>query len=148
MMAAMDGDGGQQAWSAHRREVFAAQEDALRRARQEEHDRATVKLRAAIDRWQEAGIAPLPLRAQPYTGSGSVRTSLHGWYLKHDRSIAVDTEGRFYVMRVDGSLLSRLRGVTPDPSPAPLVVGRGARDGETFDLDELLDMRGKDPVRP
>ncbi|MBN3585964.1 hypothetical protein JYB64_26585, partial [Algoriphagus aestuarii] len=87
-------------------------------------------------------------RAMPFTGSGSIRTSLHGWYLKQDRTIAVDTDARYYVMRVDGGLRSRLRGATPEPSLAPLVVGRGARDGESFDLDELLEMRLEDPVRP
>jgi hypothetical protein len=29
-----------------------------------------------------------------------------------------------------------------------MVVGRGARDGETFELRELLEMRLTDPVRP
>lgn len=144
----MDGEDGQQDWSAQRREVIAAQEAALQRARQDEHERATARIRAAIARWREAGIEPVPLRALPYSGAGSIRTGLTGWYLKQDRSIAVDDEGNYYVMRVDGGLLSRLRGATPDPSPAPLVVGRGARDGETFDLDELLTMREKDPVRP
>ena len=44
--------------------------------------------------------------------------------------------------------MSRLRGATPEPSPAPMVVGRGARDGETFEIRELLQMRLADPVRP
>jgi hypothetical protein len=75
-----------------------------------------------------------------------VRTGLNGWYLKQDRSLAVDAEGRYYVLRVEGGLLARLRGEAPDPSPAPLVVGRGARDGDTFGLEELLRMRREDPV--
>src|SRR5690625_7435661 len=88
------------------------------------------------------------LRARPYNGIGTIRTGLHGWYLRRDRSIAVDTEARYLVMRVDGGLRARLRGAAPEASYAPLVVGRGARDGETFDLDELLHMRLQDPVRP
>ena len=60
----------------------------------------------------------------------------------------MDTEARYLVMRVDGGLRARLRGAAPEASYAPLVVGRGARDGETFDLDELLHMRLQDPVRP
>lgn len=131
-----------------RHEVIAAQEDALRRARLAEHEQATALLRAAVARWTADGIGPVPLRARPYTGSGTIRTGLRGWYLKQDRSLAVDTEGHFYILRVDGGLLSRLRGATPQPRHAPLVVGRGARDGETVDLDELLAMRGTDPVRP
>lgn len=136
----------QQDWTRHRREVVEAQEQALRAARDEEHEKATAMIRAAVDRYRAAGIAPVPLRARPYRGSGTVRTGLEGWYLKQDRSLAVDAEGRYYVLRVDGSLLSRLRGAAPEPSPAPLIVGRGARDGDTFRLEELLEMRLADPV--
>lgn len=134
--------------SQHRAEVIAAQEQALHRARQAEHEKATALIREAIVRFEEAGITPYPLRARPYTGSGTIRTGLVGWYLKKDRSLGIDTEGRYYVLRVSGDLLSRLRGATPDPSLAPLVVGRGARDGETFDLSRLLQMRLDDPVVP
>jgi len=148
MMDPMNGEGEQQEWIRHRAEVIAAKETALRLAREEEHERATATIREAIDRFRRAGIAPVPLRARPYSGPGTIRTSLHGWYLKHDRSLAVDTEGRYYVMRVDGGVRSRLRGASPPPRSAPLVVGRGARDGDTFELDELLQMRLQDPVRP
>ncbi len=134
--------------SRHRAEVIAAQEEALHRSRRAEHDKATAKIRAAIARWREAGIDPIPLRARPYTGSGTIRTSLTGWYLKHDRTLAVDTDGNYYVMRVPGGIVSRLRGATPEPTDAPLIVGRGGRDGESFDLDNLLQMRLEDPVRP
>lgn len=136
----------QQDWARHRREVVEAQEQALRAARDEEHEKATAMIRAAVDRYRAAGIAPVPLRARPYRGSGTVRTGLEGWYLKQDRSLAVDAEGRYYVLRVDGGLLSRLRGAAPEPSPAPLIVGRGARDGDSFRLEELLEMRLADPV--
>ena len=144
----MSGEAEQQEWIRHRQEVFAAKEEALHAAREDEHRRATATIREAIDRFRKAGIAPVPLRARPYSGSGSIRTELQGWYLKTDRSIAVDTEARYYVMRVDGGVRARLRGATPEPSLAPLVVGRGARDGESFDLDELLHRRLQDPVRP
>lgn len=144
----MSGEAEQQEWVRHRREVFAAKEDALRAAREDEHRRATAKIRGAIDSFRAAGIDPAPLRARPYSGAGTIRTGLQGWYLKTDRSIAVDTAARYYVMRVGGGVRARLRGATPEPSPAPLVVGRGARDGESFDLDELLQMRLQEPVRP
>lgn len=142
------GESAQDEWTRTRHEVFAVQEEGLRRARQAEHERATEKILAAIERYRAAGIDPIPLRAKPYTGGGTIRTALSGWYLKKDCSIAIDVEGRFYILRVDGGLRSRLRGATPEPSLAPLVVGRGARDGETFAIDELLQMRLEDPVRP
>lgn len=138
--------GEQQDWSRHRREAVEVKEQALRAARQDEHERATALIRQAVQEYLAAGIAPVPLRARPYRGGGTVRTGLEGWYLKHDRTLAVDAEGCYYVLRVEGGLLSRLRGETPDPSPAPLVVGRGARDGDTFELQELLRMRREDPV--
>lgn len=148
MMAPMSGDAEQQDWTRHRRELFAAKEEALHAAREEEHRRATTKIREAIDAFYDAGIDPVPLRARPYTGAGTIRTGVQGWYLKRDRSIAVDTAARYLVMRVDGGLRARLRGAAPEAVHAPLVVGRGARDGETFGLDELLQMRLQDPVRP
>lgn len=144
----MSAQGDQEDWSRHRQQVFEVKEQALQAAREEEHLRATSTIREAIARFRDAGIPPIPLRARPYTGSGTIRTTLQGWYLKQDRSLAVDTEGGYYVMRVDGGLLSRLRGATPEPTTAPLVVGRGARDGDTFRLEELLRMRLEDPVRP
>lgn len=147
-MASMSAQGHQEDWSRHRRQAFEVKEQALRAAREEEHLRATSTIREAIERFRDAGITPIPLRARPYTGSGTIRTALEGWYLKQDRSLAVDAEGRYYVMRVDGGLRSRLRGATPEPSLAPLVVGRGARDGDSFRLEELLQMRLEDPVRP
>ncbi|EWS80263.1 hypothetical protein [Brachybacterium phenoliresistens] len=145
-MTASAGQG--RAWSEQRAEVLATQERALAAARREEHEKATALIREAIGRFRAAGIDPVPLRALPYKGGGSIRTQLQGWYLKHDRSVAVDTEARYYILRVDGGLRSRLRGATPDPVDAPMVVGRGGRDGESFDLPELLQMRLEDPVRP
>lgn len=143
----MNGEGEQQDWTSKRHEVIAAQQNALEAQRRSEHERATAIIRDAIQQYREAGIEPIPLHARPFTGNGTIRTSLTGWYLKHDRTLAVDEDARFYVLRVPGGLMSRLRGATPEPSPAPMVVGRGGRDGETFEIRELLQMRLEDPVR-
>lgn len=129
-----------------RDEVIAAQQAALQASRRREHEQATALIREAVARWREAGIEPRPLRALPIGGGRPVRTSLTGWYLKPDRTLAVDAAANFYLMRVDGGLGARLRGATPEPAEAPLVVGRGARDGETIDLAELLERRTQDPV--
>ena len=141
------GPGPAEDWTARRAEVIRAQEEALHAARRDEHEKATALLREGIAAFRAAGIDPVPLRARTDRGA-SVRTSFTGWYLKKDRSIAVDTEARYYVMRVAGGLAARFRGEDPEPTEAPLVVGRGARDGETFDLPELLEMRLRDPVIP
>lgn len=129
-----------------RDELIASREAALQAARRREHEQATELLRAAIERWQAAGIEPRPLHARPIGGGRPVRTALRGWYLTPDRSLAVDTAATFFVMRFPGGLVARLRGATPDPAQAPLVVGRGARDGETVALAELLERRTEDPV--
>lgn len=147
-MDRMNAQGDQQDWTRHRQEVFAVKERALHAARQAEHEKATAIIREAIEQFRAAGIDPIALRAKPYTGSGSIRTTLEGWYLKQDKSLAVDAEGRYYVMRVEGGLRARLQGSSPESTLAPLVVGRGARDGDTFNLEELLRMRLEDPVRP
>lgn len=145
-MTAEGDEGDQESWTRHRREVFEAKEQALHAARAAEHEQATAMLREGVARFREAGIPPVPLRARPFRGGGTIRTGLEGWYLKQDRTLAVDAEGRYYVLRVDGGLLSRLRGAAPEPRPAPLIVGRGARDGDTFRLEELLEKRLQDPV--
>ena len=40
-----------------------------------------------------------------------------------------------------GGLRERLTGVTLQPSPPPLVVGRGGRDGESGPLQDYLERR-------
>lgn len=135
-------------WTDERGEIIRAQERALAAARRDEHERATALLTEAVTSFREAGIAPIPLRARTGPGEATVRTGLLGWYLTADRRIAVDAEARFYLLRVPGGLRSRLLGADPEPTHAPLVVGRGARDGETVDLRELLATRLRQPVRP
>jgi hypothetical protein len=87
------------------------------------------------------GLATQPLRARSYDGRATFATGLVGWYLPRDRSLAVDIEGRFFVLNTPGGLVARFRGVTVEPSDPPLAVGRGARDGESMSLAELLDRR-------
>ncbi|WP_345076505.1 hypothetical protein [Brachybacterium paraconglomeratum] len=142
----MRAEGDEQDWSRHRREAFEVKEQAMRAARLLEHEQATAMIREAVGRFHAAGIPPVSLRARPFQGAGTLRTGLEGWYLKKDRSLAVDADGHYYVMRVDGGLRSRLRGAAPAPSSAPLIVGRGGRDGDSFRLEELLEMRLQDPV--
>lgn len=88
---------------------------------------------------QRTGDEPEPLRVRGYGGRGSARTPLHGWYLRLDRTAAVDTDGAFYVLTAPLSLLERLRGTHPRPSPPPLVLGAGGRDGDSIDLDVALE---------
>nr|WP_210732583.1 hypothetical protein [Cellulomonas denverensis] len=89
-------------------------------------------------RARERGIAPEPLRAQGYGGRGSFRTGIEGWYLRRDRTVAVGSDGEFYVLTVPGSLAARWRGVELTPQDPPLVIGAGGKDGESLDLPIAL----------
>lgn len=135
-------------WKSRRGEVLAAQERALETAAAREHEKATVMLREAAAQLQARGIEPHPLTAFPYRGRRPVKTSIIGWYLKSDRSVGMDIEGRYFILSAPGDLLTRLRGANLEPRRAPLVVGRGGRDGEAINLDELLALRLKAPVPP
>ncbi|MEL4356363.1 MULTISPECIES: hypothetical protein [unclassified Luteococcus] len=86
------------------------------------------------------GIRPEPLKATVMSGP-TVKTDKQGWYLRKNRSIAIGTDGGYYVLTVPGGRLARFTGVALQPTPPPLVVGRGGRDGETGDLKEFLGWR-------
>ena len=52
--------------------------------------------------------------------------------------MAVGTDGEFYLLTVPASLRARVRGADLAPSDPPLVLGKGARDGESIDLADAL----------
>lgn len=97
-----------------------------------------------IDRFvadaRERGIAPVPLQAKLYNGQ-SVKTDKVGWYLRKNQSLAIGEDGSYYVLTVPGGWRERLSGVKLKPSPPPMVVGKGGRDGESGDLAEFLRWR-------
>jgi len=128
-----------------RREERAAQADyhvaAQQRRDEEESARAQVILDGFVERATQAGLATEALTVRPWSGGGRYRTGVVGWYLKRDQSVGVDTEGRFYVLVVAPHRLGRWRTVTIEPTPPPLQVGKGGRDGDSVALDTLLQKR-------
>lgn len=86
-------------------------------------------------------LTPVPLRARLVSGAQDVRTDKQGWYLRKDRSIAIGTDGGYYQLTVPGGAMARFTGVKLQPSPPPMVIGRGGRDGETGDLAQFLSWR-------
>jgi hypothetical protein len=118
-------------------------EEAARRAElAAAHDRAESRqAQVLIDRFvldaKAQGLAPEPLRATLYTGQ-PVKTDKTGWYLRKNRSLAIGEDGAYYILTVPGGLKERFTGVKLTPSPPPLVVGKGGRDGESGDLSEFL----------
>ncbi|HEV7712398.1 MAG TPA: hypothetical protein VGP16_29675 [Asanoa sp.] len=129
------------AWLAQRGRAIEAHARAqeVRRAREAEQAAELIAsfVRDAVAR----GLAPTALTALGHRGRVRYRTKLSGWYLDRDRSRAVDTEGRFYLLVVADSVRARLAGVDVEPRPAPLVIGEGGRDGESIPLRTLLQRR-------
>lgn len=132
-------------WQQRRREAVTALAAADDRRRAREIERARAMLADFVAQCRAAGAPPTPLRARVPGRRATYRTGLTGWYLRANRSLAVGEDGSFYILDVPPSLASRIRGVTVEPSDPPLVVGRGARDGETIELAELL-QRARDAV--
>ena len=72
-----------------------------------------------------------------YTGQ-SVKTDKIGWYLRKNETLAIGDDGAYYILTVPGGLKERLRGVHLKPSPPPMYVGKGGKDGDTGDLKDYL----------
>lgn len=83
------------------------------------------------------GLAPIPLRATTLDGH-VVRTDKSGWYLRQNKSIAVDVDGGYHFLVVPGGWRERFRGVKLPGTQPSLTVGKGGRDGETGTLKEFL----------
>lgn len=133
--------GDQANWREGRREAAAAQAAALERRKAGESAQARELLAGFVQEMRSRGVEPEPLRAQVVGSGASYRTGVIGWYLRRNRSLGVDADANFYILGVPASLKSRLAGVDIRPSDPPLVVGQGARDGESMPLKELLRLR-------
>lgn len=123
---------------ARRRTDALAKARALDNSVAQESRQAAALLAEFVEQARQRGLEPTPLTARSYDGAVRYRTSVMGWYLKNDRSVGVSTTGEFYVLSTPRSWRSRLRGAAMEPSPARLVLGRGARDGESIDLKDAL----------
>ena len=116
---------------ARRREEMAAA--ALRN----ESIAAQVQVDEFVATAKSRGLTPEPLRAQLMDGT-RVKSDQVGWYLNKARTLAIAPDGRFFQLLTTGGRLARFTGVKLSPSPPPLVIGRGGRDGETGDLKDFL----------
>jgi hypothetical protein len=128
-------------WARQRDRAITVHAAELARREAAEAEQAGVLLRAFVESARDRGIPPADLRATSYDGRNRYRTGLRGWYLREDEGLAVDENGEFYILSVQGSLRARLTGVELRPARPRLVIGEGGRDGERITLGALLDRR-------
>lgn len=114
---------------------------ALERQQAAESKQAVVLLADFVKQAQARGVDPEVLYARTYDGRSRYRTTTTGWYLKRDRTVAVDAGGNFYILAVPASILGLIRGATLTPSDPPLVLGKGGRDGQSIALSEAIENR-------
>lgn len=128
-----------------RRQERGARATELRAAQDRRRSRESEQAQALVDRFVDdalaAGLPTEQILARPWSGRGRYRTGLVGWYLRSDHSLAVSTDGGYYVLTVAPRRLGRWRTLSLSPTPPPLQVGEGARDGESIALAALLQMR-------
>ncbi|TCB95931.1 hypothetical protein E0H26_17355 [Micromonospora zingiberis] len=128
-------------WRTARQRAVQAHAAAAQQQRVAEQAEAAELVAWFVAEARRRGLPPERLTARSYDGRGRYRTRLLGWYVDQARSRAVDVDGRFHLLTVPGGLRARLFGVDPEPSPAPLVLGAGGRDGESMPLRTLLARR-------
>ncbi|MFJ6166573.1 hypothetical protein ACIQH6_15770 [Micromonospora orduensis] len=131
-----EGDGPR--WRERQQRAVRAHADADARRRAAEQAQAAELVAWFVAEATRRGLPTTRLVARGYDGRGRYRTRLTGWYVDRAGTRAVDVDGRFHLLTVPGGLRARLFGVDPQPSPAPLVVGAGGRDGESMPLRTLL----------
>jgi hypothetical protein len=126
---------------AERAELADYHVEAQRRRSEQESAKAQVLVDRFVEQATQARVATEELTARPWSGRGRYRTGVVGWYLRRDRSVGVGLDGSYYVLVVPPVRFGRWRTVRVEPTPPPLQVGRGARDGESVTLQDLLVMR-------
>lgn len=135
-------------WRDQRAEAAEQHARSLRRRQAAESAQARELIAQFVQDAAARGVAPVPLHATSYDGRARYRTATRGWYLRRNRTVAVGTDGEFYLLSVPHSVRALFRGATLVPSEPPLILGKGARDGESIDLvDALTIALGDEPRR-
>ena len=126
-------------WVAQRTEAARVQQGRLQARKNAEHEKAEAIIAQQWPIIRQRGPAPVKLEVQGYGGVGRARTNLTGWYLRKNRTVALGTDGKFYVLIAPLSTMDRIRGLKPQPTRPPLIIGEGGKDGETIDLKDALE---------
>jgi hypothetical protein len=128
-------------WHERRDRAVAGHAAALAAEQAADAARAATLLADFVREAGERGLRPTALTARSLDGRSRYRTTLRGWYLKANRSVAVGEDGAFYVLSVPSSWRARFTRATVRPSTPRLVIGAGGGDGETMPLEQLLRRR-------
>jgi hypothetical protein len=123
--------------SSSRHEDARRRQEMAQAALRNESIAAQELVDAFVAQAAERGLEPEPLRALLMDGT-RVKSDQVGWYVNKGQTLAIAPDGRFFQLLTTGGRLARFTGVKLTPSPPPLVVGRGGRDGETGDLKDFL----------
>jgi hypothetical protein len=126
-------------WARRRDHAIASHAAEAARTAAADAERAREMLLGFVAEARKRGIPMVALSARSYDGRHRYRTGLTGWYLRANETVAVDGDGRFYVLSVPTSWRARVSGATVAPSPPKLVLGEGGRDGDRITLRALID---------
>lgn len=129
------------AWRAQRDLAITKHTEAFQARRAAETEQARRMVAGFAREAAARGLRTVALRAYAYDGSATYRTSLRGWYVHPDRTLAVGADGAYYILGVPASARARLLGAEVQPHDPKLIIGEGARDGESIALAELLRRR-------
>ncbi len=109
-------------------------EQAARR----EAQAAQILIDEFVEKALAQGLSPVPLKATTLDGH-VVKTDKTGWYIRQNKSLAIDVDGGYHSLTVAGGWRERFKGVKLQGDQPSLSVGKGGRDGETGTLKEFLE---------
>lgn len=127
-----------ESWAEQRRRNAKIKAEALERQQAAESAQASEYLLQFVRAANALEVAPAPLEMRDGQGKRKSKTKINGWYLKADKSMAVDVDGKFYLLTAPLTLKEVFLGSQPTASPPPLILGKGGRDGEQIDLVDAL----------
>jgi hypothetical protein len=126
---------------AERAERAAYHSEARQHREELESAKAQVLIEQFVAQAVQAQLPTEELTARPWSGRGRYRTGVVGWYLRRDQSLGIGVDGSYYVLNVPTVPFGRWRTVHLEPTPPPLELGKGARDGEAVSLETQLRRR-------
>jgi len=111
--------------------------ELLQATQRRESARAQQMIDEFVVKAKASGPSPVTLDARTVNGR-VVKTGVTGWYLRRDHTVAIGTDGGYYILSAVDAPGLPWRPAKVTPTEPPLVVGRGGKDGESGDLKDFL----------